>query len=134
MKSAHRDIALWRFESPVRSLWGLHLRAETPEARQRLAEKLMAVPQGGQHHLHLGGAIPTDDLGLPPQEKLPIPDIRLARGGALPDNGPPPLVTLGDDAWMGLIDMLVTVEKGGESSVEVLTSSGHQPLWLWWDP
>ena len=134
MKSAHRDIALWRFDSPIRSLWGLHMRADSPEARRVLAEKLITVPQGQTHHLHFGTVLTTDDLGLPPQEKLHITDIVLQRGDHLPDPGPPSRLTLTDDAWMGLIDMLANVEKGAESSVEVLTPSGHQPLWLWWDP
>ena len=134
MKSAHRDIALWRFDSAIRSLWGLHMRARGPDARQTLADKLATVAPGDAHHLHFGAAIATDDLGHGQTACVPLSDVTFLRAPSLPATADARSIALDEDAWLGLIELLGSIEPGAESSVEVQTVGGHQPLWLWWDP
>ena len=133
MKSAHRDVALWRFEAPVRSLWGLHMRARTAEARASLADKLVAMQPGDSHHLHLGSDPQTADIALAPKTLTAFTDVTLMRSDTLPQADTGLTIGLDDESWAGLIHMLETVTPEGESSVGVATPSGHEPLWLWWD-
>jgi|GEM_PF-5789514 len=128
-KSAHRDVALWRYERPSRGYFGLHLRAASPEARARLKDRLASLTPGTPHLLRFGAQRP-DTL---PWTRQAFDDLLVTVGQAPIQDDGSFSVTLTPDQHQNLLSLLDTVAPHEEASVTVDTAEGAMPLWVWWD-
>lgn len=130
-KSAHRDVALWRYDRPSRGYFGYHLRARNAEARARFRDRLAEMKKGETHLFRLGADI-SDNLASP-WPRVPYSEVHVTLGPrpATVDSGLALALEPGEHA--GLLDLLDRIAVHEESSVTVETGLGAAPLWVWWD-
>lgn len=126
-KSAHRDVALWRYERPSRGYFGLHLRAQSAGARQRLKDRLASLSPNTPHLLRFG-PLPPDSQPWP---RTSLSETLITLG----TNRPPETnaIAIEADQMADLLRLLDTVAPHEEASVTVETETGAMPLWVWWD-
>lgn len=131
-KSAHRDVALWRYERPSAGYRGLHLRARDSVAHRRLRDRLAVLSPGDTHLLRLRETL--DDWPLDGRwPATACPDALLVVG-----NGPTPpetdtlLLAISADEHSRLIVGMDDVSVHAERSYRVGTPEGLDSLWLWW--
>ncbi len=128
-KSAHRDVALWRYERPSRGYFGLHLRAQSPSARTRLKDRLAALTPKTPHLLRFG-TLPPDTQPWP---RIAFPDALIILGSEPPTEAASLSFAIEADQLADLMTLLETVAPHEESCVTVQASDGAMPLWVWWD-
>ena len=128
-KSAHRDVALWRYERPSRGYFGLHLCAQSPNARARLRNRLAGLTPGVPHLLRLGGKI-ADSM---PWKRIQFGDLLVSVGAPSHDSEASLSIGIAADQLQDLITLLDTVAPHQEASITVETPDGASPLWVWWD-
>lgn len=128
-KSAHRDVALWRYERPSRGYFGLHLRAQSHAARTRLKDRLGALTPKTTHLLRLG-TLPPDTHPWP---RIAFPDALITLGPKPAPEAASLSLAIQADQLSDLLTLLDTVAPHEEASVTVETDEGAMPLWVWWD-
>jgi hypothetical protein len=131
--SAHRDVALWRYERPSRGYRGFHLQAQDPSARRGFRRRLAGLAFGEVHRFRLRETL----SGWPREGQWPAAGYTelLLTVGRAQEAAETSGVSLSIEASERdrLIAGLDAVSFHDERSFEVETTGGSGTLWLWWD-
>ncbi|CAN0599549.1 unnamed protein product [Ectocarpus sp. 12 AP-2014] len=131
IKTVHTDIALWSYERPSRGYFGYHLRPKSSLARKKLYQKLYTTQRSEPLLLRFGAQL--DDPISAGWSRTAYDYLALMRGDVPARFEDGVQLAIPEDSWGLLLSLLARSDAQEEDSVNVITPSGHVPLWIWSD-
>ena len=131
IEAVHSDVALWSYERPSRGYFGYHLRPASSLARKKLYQKLYSAKTADAVLLRFGAQI-NDPINAG-WHRTEYDCLALSRTDVPPASDEGVRLAIPKDSWVLFLSLLARSDAQAEDSVNVITPTGHVPLWVWWD-